>query len=155
MLFRSNDTATTEIYTLSLHDALPISDQPLYSLLIDNQSFEGFVENDDEGWRVLMRGDLYQARVVDERAVRLAKSAGGTVAQTGDFQLKAPMPGLVVSVPVSEGQAVKKGDIIVILESMKMQNELKSPRDGTVARVKVKGGDTVEQNQIMITVSGG
>ncbi|HKZ68907.1 MAG TPA: acetyl-CoA carboxylase biotin carboxyl carrier protein subunit, partial [Anaerolineales bacterium] len=78
-----------------------------------------------------------------------------TVAQTGDFQLKAPMPGLVVSVPVSEGQAVKKGDIIVILESMKMQNELKSPRDGTVARVKVKGGDTVEQNQIMITVSGG
>ncbi|HLB49903.1 MAG TPA: biotin/lipoyl-containing protein [Anaerolineales bacterium] len=136
-------------------DLEAVADQPLYSLLIDNQSFEGFVENDDEGWRVLMRGDLYQARVVDERAVRLAKSAGGTVAQTGDFQLKAPMPGLVVSVPVSEGQAVKKGDIIVILESMKMQNELKSPRDGTVARVKVKGGDTVEQNQIMITVSGG
>ncbi|MEK6573472.1 MAG: biotin/lipoyl-containing protein [Chloroflexota bacterium] len=136
-------------------DLEAVADQPLYSLLIDNQSFEGFVENDDEGWRVLMRGDLYQARVVDERAVRLAKSAGGTVAQTGDFQLKAPMPGLVVSVLVSEGQAVKKGDIIVILESMKMQNELKSPRDGTVARVKVKGGDTVEQNQIMITVSGG
>ncbi|MEK7311686.1 MAG: biotin/lipoyl-containing protein [Chloroflexota bacterium] len=136
-------------------DLEAVAGQPLYSLLIDNQSFEGFVENDDEGWRVLMRGDLYQARVVDERAVRLAKSAGGTVAQTGDFQLKAPMPGLVVSVLVSEGQAVKKGDIIVILESMKMQNELKSPRDGTVARVKVKGGDTVEQNQIMITVSGG
>lgn len=135
-------------------DLEAVAGQPLYSLLIDNQSFEGFVENDDEGWRVLLRGDLYEARVVDERAMRLAKSAGGAVAQSGDFHLKAPMPGLVVSIPASEGQAVKKGDILVILESMKMQNELKSPRDGVVMRVKVKGGDTVEQNQIMITMSG-
>lgn len=136
-------------------DLEAVAGQPLYSLLIDNRSFEGFVENDDEGWRVLMRGDLYQARVVDERAVRLAKSAGGAVAQTGDFHLKAPMPGLVVSVPVSEGQTILKGEILVILESMKMQNELKSPREGTVSRVKVKGGDTVEQNQVMVTLSGG
>jgi biotin carboxyl carrier protein len=64
------------------------------------------------------------------------------------------MPGLVVSVPVTEGQAVNKGDILVILESMKMQNELKSLRAGTVTRVKTKGGDSVEQNQVLVTVSG-
>ena len=67
-------------------------------------------------------------------------------------QLKAPMPGLVVAVPVADGQPVKKGEILLILESMKMQNELKSPRDGTILRVKVKAGDSVEQNQVLLTV---
>lgn len=132
------------------------SGQELYSLLIDNRSFEAFVDaGEAEGdWRVLVRGDLYDVKVVDERAARLAKSVGGSVAETGDFHLKAPMPGLVVSVPVAEGQAVNKGDILVILESMKMQNELRSPRAGAVARVKTKGGDSVEQNQVLMTVSG-
>ena len=46
-----------------------------------------------------------------------------------------------------------KGDILVILESMKMQNELKCPRDGTVTRVKVKAGEGVEQNQVLVTVA--
>lgn len=136
-------------------DLVALAAQPLYSLILDNRSFEAFVENDGEEWRVLVRGNLYEAKVVDERAVRLAKSAGGTVAMTGDFHLKAPMPGLAVAVPVVEGQAVKKGDILVILESMKMQNELKSPRDGVVLRLRVKGGDSVEQNQVMVIVGAG
>ncbi|HKZ68964.1 MAG TPA: biotin/lipoyl-containing protein [Anaerolineales bacterium] len=140
-----------QTYTI---DFEAISAQSLFSLLVDGKSFEGFVENDGDEWRVILRGDLYEARVIDERAARLAKSAGGVAPPTGDFHLKAPMPGLVVAAPVTEGQPVKKGDILVILESMKMQNELKSPRDGTVARVKVKGGDTVEQNQVMMTIAG-
>ena len=53
---------------------------------------------------------------------------------------------------VSEGQAVHKGDILIVLESMKMQNELKSPRDGTVGRIKIKTGDNVEHNQVLLTV---
>lgn len=133
-------------------DFQALAAQNLFSLIIDNKSFEAFVESEDDETRVLMRGSLYELKVADERAVRLAKSGGNTVAVAGDFHLKAPMPGLVVSVPVAEGQAVKKGDILVILESMKMQNELKSPRDGTVLRVKVKGGDSVEHNQIMLTI---
>jgi len=62
------------------------------------------------------------------------------------------MPGLVVSVPVAEGQEVKKGDVLVVLESMKMQNELKSPKDGKVEKVKVEAGQAVEQGQVMVTV---
>ena len=134
-------------------DCQALAAQNLFSLLIDNKSYEAFVETEGDETRVLMRGYLYELKVADERAVRLAKSASGTVALTDDFHLKAPMPGLVVAVPVAEGQAVNKGDILVILESMKMQNELKSPRDGTVMRIKVKGGDSVEQNQQMITVA--
>lgn len=133
-------------------DLQALSAQGLFSLIIDNKSFEAFVENEGDEWRVLLRGNLYETKVADERAVRLTKSVGGAEVAVGDFHLKAPMPGLVVIVPVSEGQAVNKGDILIILESMKMQNELKSPRDGTVLRVKVKGGDSVEQNQIMVTI---
>jgi biotin carboxyl carrier protein len=124
----------------------------LFSLLLANKSYEAFVETEGDESRVIMNGYLYEFKVADERAVRLAKSAGGTVSENADFHLKAPMPGLVVAVPVIEGQAVKKGDILIILESMKMQNELKSPRDGVITRIKVKGGDSVEQNQQMVTV---
>lgn len=134
-------------------DLEAMSSQSLYSLLLDSHSFESFIDEAEDGWRVLLRGDLYDVTVVDERAARLAKSAGGVAAQSGEYHLKAPMPGVIVSVPVSEGQTVKKGDILVILESMKMQNELKSPREGMVARIKAKSGDNVEQSQVLVTVS--
>jgi biotin carboxyl carrier protein len=74
------------------------------------------------------------------------------VAEGSEFNLKAPMPGLVVTVSVDEGQEVKKGDVLLILESMKMQNELKAPRDGVISRVKVKAGESVEQKQALLTV---
>jgi 3-methylcrotonyl-CoA carboxylase alpha subunit len=62
------------------------------------------------------------------------------------------MPGLVVSVPVSEGQPIDKGEVLLVLESMKMQNELRSPRGGTVVRLRVKPGDRVEQKDTMMSV---
>ena len=55
-------------------------------------------------------------KVEDEREKRLKSSVGGKVQESGEFQLKAPMPGLVVAVPVNEGQAVEKGQVLVILE---------------------------------------
>jgi biotin carboxyl carrier protein len=62
------------------------------------------------------------------------------------------MPGLVIDLPVEEGQQVEKGDVLVILESMKMQNELKSPRPGMVARLDVKIGESVEQRQTLLRI---
>jgi biotin carboxyl carrier protein len=59
---------------------------------------------------------------------------------------------MVVSIPVQEGQMVQKGDVLVILESMKMQNELRSPRDGKVVRVRVDEGDRVEQKETILSV---
>ncbi len=64
--------------------------------------------------------------------------------------IKAPMPGLVLNVLVSEGQAVKKGDTILILEAMKMENALKAPHDGIVKKVAVTKGTAVEKNQLLI-----
>jgi len=136
-------------------DFASVNQQPVFTLLIDGESHEAYIHEDEDGqWQVLLRGTLYAVEVEDEREKRL-RAAGGAHGPggSGEFNLKAPMPGLVVAVPVAEGQAVRKGDNLVILESMKMQNELKSPREGTVARVKVKPGDGVEQNQILVTIS--
>lgn len=131
-----------------------VAGQPVYSLLLDGRSYEAYVyeAEDTDAWQVLMAGDLYTVQVEDEREKRLRAQAGGVAATSGEFNLKAPMPGLIVAVPVIEGQAVKKGDILVVLESMKMQNELKSPIEGTLLRVRVKTGESVEHHQVLLTV---
>ncbi len=129
-----------------------VSGQPVFSLIVDGKSYEAFVYQGDASWEVLLRGRQYQASVEDEREKRLKAAAGGGVAESGEFHLKAPMPGLVVAVPVTEGQEVKKGQTLLILESMKMQNELKSPRDGVVERVRVQPGESVEQKQTLLSV---
>jgi len=129
-----------------------VSGQPVYSLIVDGKSHESYVAPGDHNWQVLIRGRLYPVTVEDEREKRLRSAAGGGVAETGEFLLRAPMPGLVVTVPVAEGQAIKKGQVILILESMKMQNELKSPRDGIMGRIRVKPGETVEQKQTLLNV---
>ena len=64
--------------------------------------------------------------------------------------IKAPMPGMVLQVMVQHGQPIKKGDSIVVLEAMKMENILKSPSDGTIKNIFVGIGDKVEKNQIMV-----
>lgn len=130
-----------------------VSGQPVYSLLLNGQSHEGYVSEGEEAWQVLLRGALFNVQVEDEREKRLRAAAGGAAQTTGEFNLKAPMPGLIVAIPVSEGQEVKKGEILIVLESMKMQNELKSPRDGTVTRIKVEPRQSVEHNQVMVTVA--
>jgi biotin carboxyl carrier protein len=129
-----------------------IGDQPVYSMLIDGQSFEAYVYAADNIWQVLLLGRFYPAQVEDERERRLRLAAGSTVSESAEFYLKAPMPGLVIDLPVEEGQQVEKGDVLVILESMKMQNELKSPRPGMVARLDVKIGESVEQSQTLLRV---
>ncbi|MBK6794112.1 MAG: biotin/lipoyl-binding protein [Anaerolineales bacterium] len=129
-----------------------VSGQPVYSLILDGKSYESYVYPGDEDWQVLLRGRQFQVKVEDEREKRLRVAAGGGAAEGGEFHLKAPMPGLVVAIPVNEGQEVKKGQVLVILESMKMQNELKSPRDGTVSHIKVKAGESVEQKQILLNL---
>jgi biotin carboxyl carrier protein len=134
-------------------DFQTISGQPVFSLLVDGGSYQAAVfPGDDDTLQVLMRGALYVATVEDEREKRLKSAGGGGTATSGEFVLRSPMPGLIVKIPVVDGQEIKKGDVLAILESMKMQNELKSPRDGKVARIQVKPGDSVEQRQTILSV---
>jgi biotin carboxyl carrier protein len=124
----------------------------LYSVIRENESYELVIEERDHQVEVMMRGHLFTADVLDERAQLLASRRGGLGSDTGEISIKAPMPGLIVVLPVSEGQAVEAGQTVVILESMKMQNELKAPRAGTVQRISVSVGQTVEQHKLLVTI---
>jgi biotin carboxyl carrier protein len=138
-----------EVYDV---DFQPVGDQPVYTLIVNGHSYEAHVYPDEDRWQVMFHGRMYSALVEDEREKRLRAALGGGVAEHEEFHLRAPMPGLVVSVPVTDGQMVHRGDILLVLESMKMQNELKSPRNGKVARLRVKPGDRVEQRDTMLSV---
>jgi biotin carboxyl carrier protein len=128
-------------------------DEATFSLLIDNASHEALVEKSNGGIDVQLRGRLYTARVEDERASRLSRSGGGLHAGSGEVTIKSPMPGLIVAVAVSDGQAVKKGQTVVVLESMKMENELKAPRDGIIASIKIAPRQSVEQGQPLVVLA--
>ena len=133
-------------------DFTTISDT-LFSALIDNHSFEALVEERDGRYSVLMFGDLYDVEVADERKQRLLRSSANFEAAQGEITIRSPMPGLIVAVPIKDGQEIKQGDPLVVLESMKMENEIKAPRSGFVARVHVAQGDRVEQNKPLITIA--
>ena len=132
---------------------LRVIDEATFSLLINNASHEALVETSNGEVQVLLRGRLYAARVEDERASRLSQSGGGWHAGSGEVTIKSPMPGLIVAIAVREGQAVKKGQTVVVLESMKMENELKAPRDGTIASIKVSPRQSVEQHQSLVVLT--
>ncbi len=124
----------------------------LYSLLVNNESFEALVEGQNGNWRVLLMGDLYEVQVADERDQMIRARSTLSVPAAGELAIKAPLPGLIVEVPVAAGQAVTKGDKLVILESMKMENELRAPRDGKVERINVRAGESVEQGQTLVVI---
>jgi biotin carboxyl carrier protein len=134
-------------------DFLSYGDEALFSIIMDNTSYELLIEERDGEYEVLMRGKLYTGQVLDERAQLIASRRSSKMVDSGEISIRAPMPGLIVAIPVKEGQEVKGGQAVVILESMKMQNELKSPRDGIVQRISVELGQSVEQNKLLVTIT--
>ena len=134
-------------------DLAAVSGESLYSLIVNGESFEGYVYPDEDGWQVLLLGQFYQVRVEDEREKHLRSAIQGVVRTSAEFVLKAPMPGLVISVLVAEGQVVDMGQTLVILESMKMQNNLRAPFAGKVARLRIQAGESVEQKQVLLNLT--
>ena len=82
-----------------------------------------------------------------------APKAAATAGAQGGVKVNAPMPGKILGVKVSAGQAVKKGDVLVVLEAMKMENEIVAPQDGTVASVNVSVGEQVEAGAVLATLN--
>lgn len=82
-------------------------------------------------------------------APKAAPAAGGSA---GSVQITSPMPGKILSVKASVGADVKKGDVILLLEAMKMENEVVAPQDGKVASINVNSGDMVESGDVLATM---
>ncbi len=122
----------------------------LYSVLADNVNYEFALERSNGGFDAWHGSGQMRVDVSDEKTERLksltSAVSGGSRAST----LKAPMPGLVLKIEVETGQHVKKGDGLLIVEAMKMENELKAHSSGTIKEIKVKSGEPVEKNQVLI-----
>ncbi|MBC8986265.1 biotin/lipoyl-binding protein [Pedobacter sp. N36a] len=110
------------------------------------------LEREEGGKQVSIRvnGNIYQVEVEDQYDELLKQLGMDNAAGTKVQELKAPMPGLVLQLMVAEGQEVNKGDSLLVLEAMKMENIIKSPATGTVKRILVQKGDKVEKNGILI-----
>ena len=82
-----------------------------------------------------------------------APKAAAPAGAAGAVTVKAPMPGNILDVKVAAGASVKAGDVLVILEAMKMENEIVAPQDGTVASVNVNKGDTVNSGDVLVSMN--
>ena len=124
-----------------------------WHILQENRSYnvQLLQHNSEEKFLLLkINGNKYSITAKDKYDELLQKLGMDASASKKVNNLKAPMPGLVLDIMVSEGAVVKKGDSILILEAMKMENILKAPADVTVKKINVKKGIAVEKNQVLI-----
>ncbi|MGE4546462.1 MAG: biotin/lipoyl-containing protein [Desulfurella sp.] len=129
-----------------------LTEGSVYSLLINNESFEADIDYKDENnYHVLTEGDLFKINVIDEMKAKLLQRRGGGVVE-GKQVLKSDMPGRVISVKVAVGDSVQEGDILLILEAMKMQNEIKAPKSGEVKELFVKEGENIAADAKLVVI---
>ena len=119
----------------------------------DGQIFEIFVSptiSDASPTRITVCGSEYDVSIVDPKRLR---GAGGDHAHaSGTVEIKTAMPGKVVRIRANAGDEVSKGDGVIVVEAMKMQNEMKSPKDGVIKEVRVAENDTVSSGQTLVVI---
>jgi biotin carboxyl carrier protein len=125
-----------------------------FHVLSKNKGYNIEVISADYGEKtitLLVNGNKYPVAVKDEFDLLLDKLGMSSMSDQKINEIKAPMPGLVLDVKLNVGDSVEKGDSILILEAMKMENVLKSPAEGVVKSIHINKGDAVEKNQLLIS----
>jgi len=122
-------------------------------VLYQNKSYNAEIvafDQIEKTCKIKINGSVYEISVEDQYDQLLKQLGLDSLVSNKVSEVKAPMPGLVLNVIVEENTEVKKGDNLLVLEAMKMENILKSAADGTVKKILVNKGDKVEKNQILI-----
>jgi biotin carboxyl carrier protein len=125
----------------------------IFLLKNDSQIFEAIVDRSpdaSEPMHVRIRDADFNIRLIDPK--RLRGSSAASTHTTGIAEIKTAMPGKIVRILVSVGDTVSKGDGILVVEAMKMQNELRSPKDGVVKELRTTEGTTVEASEVLAIV---
>ena len=125
----------------------------VYHLIKDNASYNLEVVKhmpEEKKLVVKINNTTYTLDIKDKYDDLLHSLGLDSLASKKVNDIKAPMPGMVLNILVAEGQEVKKGDPLIVLEAMKMENILKSPTDGTVKKIAITKGIAVEKNQLLI-----
>lgn len=122
-------------------------------IIVDGRSYSALLQQNGEGLaEVSVEGIRSEVLVKTDRDLLLEKYGMDTGQSAGHADLKSPMPGLVVRIAVSEGDTVDKGDPLLVLEAMKMENELKAESAGSISSVHVAEGDAVTKGQLLIEI---
>jgi biotin carboxyl carrier protein len=142
-------------YTLRLpHRSLTVDAVILaegsYSLLLDGSSFDVTVQRSPTHYSVIVNGVPFELALRDPRQLRHQAGAGEDL--DGPASVTAPMPGKLVRLIVAEGDSVKEGQGVAVVEAMKMQNELKAPKCGTVEKLCVVEGQAVNAGEVLLTI---
>ena len=123
---------------------------PLWSGSIDGAAVAMHVRAVPNGFELAYRGTEVKAFVYTEREARYARLMPAKKLSESEKSVRCPMPGLVVSVAVAEGQDVKAGETLAVIEAMKMENILRAERDGVIAKIRVKRGDSVAVDAVIM-----
>lgn len=134
--------------------------QPLpnksFSIIANNKSYVAFLESVDRTRKTMdlrIENSIYSIKIQEPIDLLLEKM-GLDISKTQKVEpVKAPMPGLILKVMVTEGQTIKKGDPVLILEAMKMENVFKASSDATVKAIKIAEGQAVEKGEILIELA--
>lgn len=124
-----------------------------FHIIQNHQSYTAEVVKSDYTAKIItlkINGISYEIAIQDRFDLLLDKLGMSQANAKKINEVKAPMPGLILDIKVTVGQEVKKGDPIIILEAMKMENILKSPGDGIVKAIKVTTRQNVEKNQVIL-----
>ncbi len=124
-----------------------------FHILMDGRGYRAEIVGVDRAtktFEIKVNGNLYAVVIKDKFDVLLEQMGMNATTSSRLNSIKAPMPGLIVELKVKDGDAVKAGDPLIILEAMKMENIIKSPGDGMVKNVRIRKGDSVEKNQVLI-----
>jgi biotin carboxyl carrier protein len=136
-------------------DAIAVGDHQFH-VLKNDVSYKASIETADyanKSYTIKVNGTNYNVKIADiyDRLIQqMGISSGGA---TKSNNVQSPMPGLVLSILVSEGQTVAKGDNLLILEAMKMENVIKATGDGVVKSIKIQQGAVVEKRQLLIEMA--
>ena len=134
-------------HQLSWNDALIIH--------IDNRPHQIDIMQNGDQTLMQIGGENLEAVVWNERQEAIHRMIGvKATKRTGAGNIKAPMPGLIVKLDIKEGDPVRKGQSIMIVEAMKMENEIPSPIDGVVKKCLVEEGKTVNKGDVMVVIDG-
>ena len=125
-----------------------------YNITVNGNTYEVMVEEVGGAAPVAVPVAAPAAAVVAApTAVPAPKAAPAPTGAEGASKVTAPMPGTILNVKVSAGQQVKKGDVICVLEAMKMENDIPAPCDGVVASVNTSKGATVNSGDLLATIN--
>ena len=121
-------------------------------VIVDGEEFEVELEQDGEMWKATVEGKTFEIQVPDAGpAPKQRRSAGGKSKKSG--KVTANIPGKVVTVEVTVGQEVEEGQVVMILEAMRLQNEIQAPVSGTVTEIHCEEGQSIEANVPLLVIT--